>query len=113
MWGDAAGLAGGHLGLTDRVEQRRLAVVDVTHDRHDGGALDERLLGVVEPGLGNRLVLGVDDLDGLAELGGEHLDRFVGQRLRQRLHLAERHQLLHDLGDRDVEIFGDVLDRRP
>ena len=33
--GDAAGLARGHLGLADRVQQRRLAVVDVAHDRDD------------------------------------------------------------------------------
>ena len=31
--GDAAGLAGGDLGLADRVQQRGLAVVDVAHDR--------------------------------------------------------------------------------
>ena len=30
--GDAAGLAGDHIGLADGVEQRRLAVVDVAHD---------------------------------------------------------------------------------
>ena len=33
------------LGLADRVEQRRLAVVDVAHDRDDRRALDQRLLG--------------------------------------------------------------------
>ena len=32
MLGDAAGLAGDDIGLADRVEQRRLAVVDVAHD---------------------------------------------------------------------------------
>ena len=36
--GDAAGLAGRHRGLADGVEQRRLAVVDVAHDRDDRGA---------------------------------------------------------------------------
>ena len=77
-----------------------------------GGRSTSVLVGVVEDRLGDRLVLGVDDLDVLAELGREHLDRLVGQRLGQRLHLAERHQLLHDLGHRDVEVLGDVLDRR-
>ena len=33
--GDAAGLAGDDVGLADRVEQRRLAVVDVAHDGDD------------------------------------------------------------------------------
>ena len=34
---DAAGLAGGDLGLADRVEDGCLSVVDVTQDRDDGG----------------------------------------------------------------------------
>ena len=52
---DAAGLAGGHLGLADRVEQRGLAVVDVAHDRDHRRAVDQVLVGV----LVGRLVLGV------------------------------------------------------
>ena len=100
--GDAAGLAGRDLGLADRVEQRRLAVVDVAHDRHDRGALDQILVGVVEDDLGGGLVLGVDDLDLLAELDAEQLDRVVGQRLGLGLHLAQLHQLLDDLRDADV-----------
>ena len=35
MLGDAAGFAGHHVGVADRVEQRGLAVVDVAHDGHD------------------------------------------------------------------------------
>ena len=65
---DPARLAGRHLGLADRVEQRRLAVVDVAHDRDHRRALDEVLVGVVEHRLGDGLVLGVDDVDRLAEL---------------------------------------------
>ena len=109
---DAAGLAGRHLGLADRVEQRRLAVVDVAHDRHDRRARLEVLVGVVELRLGVDLVGRVDDLDLLVELVREHLDGVVGQRLGERGHLAELHQLLDDLGDRDAEVLGDVLDRR-
>ena len=37
---DAAGLAGGDSRAADVVEQRRLAVVDVAHDRDDGRARD-------------------------------------------------------------------------
>ena len=40
--GDAAALAGRDLGRADRVEQARLAVVDVAHDGHDRGARLER-----------------------------------------------------------------------
>ena len=54
----------------------------------------------------------VDDLDLLVELVGEDLDRLVGQRLRERRHLAERHQLLDDLRAPDAEVLGDVLDGR-
>ena len=45
---DAAGLAGDDLRRADRVQQRRLAVVDVAHDRDDRRAVDEILLGVLE-----------------------------------------------------------------
>ena len=33
--GDPARLAVDHIGLADRVQKRRLAVIDMTHDRHD------------------------------------------------------------------------------
>ena len=86
--GDAAGLAGDDLGLADRVQQRGLAVVDVAHDRDHRRTLDQVLLGVLEDRLDLDVVGGVDDLDLLVELVGEHLDRVVGQRLRERRHLA-------------------------
>jgi len=35
---DAAALPGRDLGCSDRIEERRLAVVDVAHDRDDRGA---------------------------------------------------------------------------
>ena len=111
--GDAAGLARGHLGLADRVEQRRLAVVDVAHDRDDGRRAARgprrrrRTSGSVV-----LLVGDVDDLDLLVELVGEDLDRVVGQRLGERGHLPQLHELLDDLGDGDAQVLGDVLDRR-
>ena len=45
--GDTAGLAGDDVGLADLVEQKRLAVVDVTHDRHDRRARPEILFALV------------------------------------------------------------------
>jgi hypothetical protein len=39
--GDAAGLARGHARLPDGVEERRLAVVHVAHDRDHGRARDQ------------------------------------------------------------------------
>ena len=110
--GDAAGLAGDHLGLADRVEQRGLAVVDVAHDRDHRRAFDQVLLGVLEDRLDLDVVGRVHDLDLLVELVGEHLDRVVGERLRERRHLAQRHQLLDHLRHRHAEVLGDVLDGR-
>ena len=66
--GDPAGLAGGDLGLADRVQQRGLAVVDVAHDRDHRRAVDEVLRGVLEDGLLGLLLGGGDDLDLLVEL---------------------------------------------
>ena len=45
--GDAAGLAGDHVGVADLVEQLGLAVVDVAHDGDDRGAR-RRVLVVFE-----------------------------------------------------------------
>ena len=72
MLGDAAGLAGRHLGLADGVEQARLAVVDVAHDGdHRGPPLE--VFGLVfgdlfELGL---VVGGVRDLHGALEIVGQ------------------------------------------
>ena len=76
-----------------------------------GGRVDELLVGVLELGLVD-VVGGVDDLDALLEVLGQHLDRLVGERLGQRRHLTERHQVADDLRHGDAEVLGDVLDRR-
>ena len=110
--GDAPGLAGDHLGLADRVQQRGLAVVDVAHDRDHRRAFDQLLLGVLEDRLELDVVGRVDDLDLLFELVREDLDRVVGQGLRERRHLSQRHQLLDHFGHRHAEVLGDVLDGR-
>ena len=110
--GDAAGLARRDLGGADGVQQRRLAVVDVAHDRDDRRAGDQVLLGVVEH-LGTLgLLLGVDDVDLALQLGRDELDRVVREGLRDRGHLAQAHQRLDDLRRRDLEDLGEVLDRR-
>ena len=108
---DAAGL-GLHDGcLADRVEQRRLAVVDVAHDRHDRRTRDEILLGVLELRRLELLVGRVLDRDLALDLGGDHLDLLVGERLGRGPHLAEVHQDLDELGHRDAERLREVLDR--
>ena len=96
--GDAAGLAGGHLGLADRVEQRGLAVVDVAHHGDDGRARLEVLRVVLNRGGLDLLLGGGDDLDLAVELLRDRLDRVVGQGLGQGRHLAALHQRLDHLG---------------
>ena len=65
--GDPARLAGGHLGLADRVEQRGLAVVDVAHDRDHRRAIDQLLVGVLVGRLGLGVLGGADHVDLLVE----------------------------------------------
>src|SRR5690606_35102461 len=103
--GDATGLVPGDVGLPDRVQQRRLSVVDVTHDG------DHRRAGLeVLVGLGGLLGLEVDvealeelavlllgghDLDDVAELGAQRLEGVLVERLGRRRHLTEVEQHGH------------------
>ena len=110
---DAAGLAGGDVGLADRVEQRRLAVVDVAHDRDDRRALDEVVVGVVERRARPR------PRRRRGRSRSPCRTRRRGARSCSSVSVCVsvaispmRHQLLDDLGDRDAEVLGDVLDRR-
>ena len=108
---DPAGLRLDDRRLADRVEQRRLAVVDVAHDRDHRRARREILLGVVE-GRRLELLLGrVLDRDLALELGRDELDLLVGERLRRRPHLAEAHEDLDDLAHRHAERLREILDR--
>jgi hypothetical protein len=101
--GDAAGLRRDDLRAADRVEQRGLAVVDVTHDRHDRRARLQRVLRVLERCRLLVVVGRVLDRDLALELGRDQLDLLVGERLRGGLHDTERHQRLDDVLHRDAE----------
>ena len=107
---DPAGLGLDDRGLADRVEQRRLAVVDVTHDRHDGRSGLEILRRVlVDLGL---LVLlgGVLDRDLALELGRDQLDLLVAEALRDLNHVPEAHHDLDQLGRRNAECLREIPD---
>jgi hypothetical protein len=108
--GDPACLGLDDRGLADRVEERRLAVVDVAHDRDHRRARLQRLLRVV---VGLRLLVllaRVLDRDLTLELGGDQLDGLVRQRLGDGDHLPQSHHDLDDLGDRLSERLRELLD---
>jgi hypothetical protein len=107
---DPAGLGLDDGGLADRVEQGRLAVVDVAHDRDHRRPVREVLVGVLV-GLGLELLLGrVLDVHLAADLVGDQLHLVVGERLRRRPELAEVHQDLDQLLHGDAERLREVLD---
>ena len=107
---DPACLGLDHGGLANRVQQRRLAVVDVTHDRDDRRPRREVLGGVLED-LRELLFVGrVLDRDLAAQLSPDQLDLLVGERLRDLDHLAEAHHDLDDLRRRDAERLREVAD---
>ena len=86
---DTAGLAGDDVRLANVVEERRLPVVDVTHDRHDRRPRDEILRTI--GGLGGRLLGLIGVLtDGLeTELTSNQLDLVEVEALIDRDHEAE------------------------
>ena len=95
--GDTAVLGVDDVGVTDRVEQLGLTVVDVTHDGDDRRT-GHHVLGVVElfglevdvEGLEQLavLVLGGDNLDVVAELRAQGLEGVLIEGLRGGRHLA-------------------------
>ncbi|CAB5031845.1 unannotated protein [freshwater metagenome] len=85
-------------------------MIYVAHDRHDRRTLNEVGLFVREDQLLSFLVGSRDNLDLLAECLCEDHDRLVREGLCERRHLAHQHQLLDQVGDRQAEVFGDVLD---
>ena len=122
--GDAAPLAGRHGGRPDRVEEARLAVVDVSHDGHDRGPRDQVLVvRVLFPeldllGLGRRpaaLFLGVRggrvDLRHLvAELLGHERRGVTIDQLVDGREDAALDQLADDVRRADDEELGELLD---
>ena len=111
--GDPARLGVHDGGLPDGVEERRLAVIDVAHDRHHRGTRRELLVGVlVDLRLGVVIGRMLDDHLAL-HLGRDQEHRLVAERLRDRDHLAETHHDLDDLSHRDPEGGGEILDADP
>ncbi len=106
--------------LADRVQQPRLAVVDVTHDRDDRRTGDQIFVFALVIAEGEVevleqlavLVLGADDLDRVVQLGAEQLQRLFVDRLRRRDHLAEVEHHRDERGRVGVDALGEVRQRR-
>ena len=103
------------LAVADLVEQRGLAVVDVTHDRDDRRAGFEEVFVVVVAVVEHRLQLDLlllarlDEQQVGAELQREQLHLLVGQAHRDGHHLAVLHQEPDDVGRQ----FGSAWGRTP
>ena len=111
--GDAAGLALSDARRTDGVEQRRLAVVDVAHDRDDRRACDDVLgTDILGFDLQHLLFEGLH-LDVGAEFAGDHRRGLVVERAVDRHHQPPVHQLAQHVLRLDVELGGEIGDRHP
>ena len=108
---DAARLACGDAGVANSVEQRGLAVVDVSHDRDHRRTRLEVVLGVVvHDGV---LLLGRDHTHLAAHVVGDELDHVIPHRLGERQNLAEHEQAFDDLVGSNAEQLGELRDRSP
>ena len=92
MLGDAAGFAGDHIGMAQRVEQRGLAVIDMAHHGHDrrarlgiGGIVDDVEQAFLDVGCG-------DALDGVAHFLGDQLRGVGVDHVGDLVHRALLHQ---------------------
>ncbi len=106
---DAAGFASSHTRGADVVEQRSLAVIDVAHhgDHRRAGEQLAGLRGFFFLGERVRVVeLGREGL--VAHLFDQDHRRLLIERLIDRHHLAELHQLLDDLGRLDAHLVREV-----
>ena len=110
--GDAARLAGDHVGLADGVEDGGLAVVDMAHDR-DHRRPGQGVAALLSLLLLQRLhfqFLGHGLLDLVAEIGRDQGRGFDVQGLVEGGEHAELHQRGDNLAGLDAHAFGQVAD---
>ena len=98
MLRDTASFTISYAGVSNVVEQRRLAMINVTHDGDDRRT--RRLIILVNQFIFKRLFDGVDveHLDPMTKLLDNEGGRFLVNRLIDGLHFTQRHQRLHDVG---------------
>jgi len=107
--GDTAGLAGDNVRLPDGIEQRRLAVVDVTHDRDDGRT---RLLRTLIVHLSDKAGLDVGLRNAfwrVAELLHDEFGGIYVEHIVYFMHLAFLHQELDDVDGAFGHPIGELL----
>ncbi len=110
MLGDATGLASGHAGTADLVEQRGLAVIDVAHHGDDRRARDQfvRAFGFVfflEEGI---RIVELGGHRGVAHLLDDDHRGFLVELLVDGDHLAQLHQVLDHLAGLDAHLVRQI-----
>ncbi len=118
--GDATGFTGDDVRVADGVEESGLTVVDVTHDRDDGGTSLELFVGFVFELLVEVdveafeklavLFLRRDDEDPVAEFFTEDAEGRLVEGLRRRRHLTEVEQHGDEVSGAGVDLVGEVRD---
>ena len=99
---DTPGLAFDDVGFADVVQQRGLTVVDVSHDRDDRRTRHEVFLLVFALVVDGLLDLDRDEFDLVAELLGDHDERFGVEALVDGDHQSQVHAGRDDLRGRHV-----------
>ena len=107
---DAARLMCADRGIADGVEQRRLAVIDVTHDRNDGRTLLQRLRIVHDLGDQRRIDIRRQFLGGDTELPCHKRCRIEVNLLIDARHDAHEHELFDDVRCGVAHLGCEILD---
>ena len=107
---DAARLVRRDGCLANGIEERRLAVVDMSHDGYDRRTNDERLGIILDLGNLRWIRLGRQFLTSDAEFDGDERRRLIVDFLVDRRHDAHEHELLDDFGRRIAHLARKILD---
>ena len=95
--GNAASLARDHIGLAQRIEQRRLTVIDVAHDGHDRRTRFQLFFGICLASQPFDHIGFRHALDLMAHFLGDELCGISIDQIIDRVHLALFHQELDDV----------------
>ena len=112
MLRDAAGFARDDIRGPDRIEQRRLAVVDVTHDRDDGSTRLERSIVGIDIADETDFDVGFRDaLRRMAEFLHDEFRRVGVEHIGDFMHRALLHQILDEIDGALRHAVRQFLDR--